>query len=415
MNRRAVITGLGIVSPIGIGIDAFWRSALAGRSGIGRPTLFDASKLAPECQIVGEVRDFDPRDWMPGHAHKMAGRFSQFAVAAAKMAVADAHLDLSEIDASRMMVAIGTSIGGLTDVHERNFSAFLTGDAVQPWTVLEHSSHAATSRIAMTIGARGSSTSLSSACTAGLDAIAVGAKKVTTGEASVVIAGGTESPLSAATIEAFRALGALSSWTGPAEEASRPFDKLRNGLVLAEGAGVVVVEAEDHARARGVRTYAVIEGSAAVTEGLHMRQLDPTGTATGDTIQAALRAADVPARAVDYIAAHGNSLVDYDAAETAGIKRALGKHAWSCPVSSVKSMCGQPLAAGGAIQVVATCLAIRDSVVPPTINYRVRDPLCDLDYVPNVPRPVRVRHAVLHAQSIGGTHIAMVLGAPDRE
>ena len=411
MTRRAVITGLGIVSPIGVGVEAFWRSALAGRSGIGRPTLFDASKLAPECQIVGEVRDFNPRDWMPAPAAKMAGRFSQFAVAAARMALDDSGLDVANTFPP-VQVSIGTSMSGLVDVEQPNFAEFIAGNPVAPWTVLEYSGHAAAGRIAMSTEARGQATTFTSACSAGLDAIAWASEKVIHGQATAVIAGGTDATLSAAAIEAFRLLGALSRWQGPPEQASRPFDRMRSGLVLGEGAGVVIIEEERAARDRGAHIYAVIRGTGSVTEGTHMRQIDTTGAATSQSIQLAMQRAAISPTDIDYVCAHGNSLVDYDAAETAGIKKALGSRAWSCCISSIKSMCGQPLAAGGPMQVVASCLVLRDGMVPPTINFEFRDPSCDLDYVPNYARHARVRTIVVHSQSIGGSHTALVLSQP---
>ena len=223
-------------------------------------------------------------------------------------------------------------------------------------------------------------------------------------------AGGTESPLSPYTLTAIHSAGVLSKWSGAPARASRPFDKLRDGLVIGEGAAVIVVEEEEHARARAARIYASILGSASLSEGGHLRRVDATGDSDARVIVRALRQADRFPQDVDYISAHGNSMVEYDAAETAGIKKAFGSHAWSIPVSSIKSMLGQSFAASGAMQVVAACLSLRDGIVPPTINYEVRDPACDLDYVPNVARRVRVRTALVHAHSMGGSHSALVLG-----
>jgi 3-oxoacyl-[acyl-carrier-protein] synthase II len=413
LKRSAVITGLGIVSPIGIGTEDFWASACAGRSGIGYPTLFDASKLPRECQMVGEVSQFDPRRWMPGHVGRTAGRFSQFAVAAAAMARDDARLRSANITAERLFVSIGTSMGGLVDVSNPNFHSFIRGEPMAPWTALEYPGHAATSHVAISGKGRGQIASFSAACVAGLDAIAWAAERVVRGDATAVIAGGTEAPLSEASLEAFRALGALSKWMGPPSEASRPFDRMRSGLVLAEGAGIVVVEDEANARARGASVYARILGCGSVTEGAHMRELDGSGQSVARSIQLALEAAGLHPESIDYVSAHGNSLPDYDSAETAGLKLVLGRRAESVPVSSIKSMCGQALAASGAMQAVATCLAIRHKIIPPTINYQFPDPACDLDYVPNVARKARVLTAVLHAQSIGGSHTSLVLASPD--
>ena len=412
MKRQPVITGLGIVSPIGIGVEKFWEAALAGRSGIGRPTLFDGSKLPAECRIVGEVRDFNPRTWMPAQTAKVAGRFSQFAIAAAKMAMQDSQLSLTPAVAEQCMVAIGSSMSGLADVEQPAHRSFLQGESMRPWTVLEYPAHAATSHVAIEIGSRGSTASPATACVAGIDAIATAAQSVANGQTPVVVAGGSETPFSPACVEAFRALGALATWPGRPEEASRPFDKLRSGLVLGEGAGIVVIEDEAAARARGAHIYARILGFASITEGAHMRNVDVTGEPAARAMAAAIDNAGLTRRDIDYVSAHGNSLVDYDISETAGIKLALQECAWSVPISSIKSMCGQAMAASGAMQIVASCLAIRDSTAPPTINYCVRDPACDLDYVPNMSRSVRIRNVLVHAQSIGGSHAALILGAP---
>lgn len=412
MKRQAVITGLGIVSPIGVGVERFWTSALAGRSGISAPTLFDASKLPPECQIVGEVTDFDVKQWMPGAAGRMAGRFSQFAVAAAKMARDDAKLDSAGIPPDRILVSLGTSMSGLIEATQ-SVARFLHSEVIPPWMVLEYPGHAAASHVAMTAQGQGQVAAFGTACVAGLDSIAWAAEKIRRGEATAVIAGAAETPLSPVSLEAFRSLGALSRWQGPPSEASRPFEKLRSGLVLAEGAGIVIVEEEEHARARNAQIYARILGSASITEAKHMREVDPTGDSVARVLRLLIHQADVSPRDIDYICAHGNSLVDYDAAETAGIKRALGKQALCIPVSSIKSMCGQALAASGAIQTIVGCLAIRDHVVPPTINYQYPDPQCDLDYVPNRSRAARIQTVAIHAQSIGGSHSALLLGSAD--
>ncbi|MBI2216016.1 MAG: beta-ketoacyl-[acyl-carrier-protein] synthase family protein [Candidatus Rokubacteria bacterium] len=406
-----MITGLGIVSPIGVGVDAFWRAALAGQSGIGRPTLFDASNLPPECRIVGEVRDFDPRDWMPSPAWKMAGRFSQFAVAAAKMATDDARLDMAGIAPDRVQVAIGSAMSGLIDVGEPCHEAFQQGREPSPWMANEYTAHAATSHIAIATGTRGQAVTMATACAAGLDAMAWAADQVRRGDATAVIAGATEAPLSPFALMICRSAGVLSKWSGAPELASRPFELLRSGLVLAEGCAVVVVEDEECALARGARPYARIASFASATEGTHIRRVDPSGATAAYTITTALAQAQLRSADIDYISAHGNSIPDYDAAETAALKRALGRHAWNVPVSSIKSMCGQPLSAGSAMQVVATCLTLRDQALHPTINHDRPDPSCDLDYVPNRSRRARVRHALVHSHSLGGSHSVMILSA----
>ena len=413
MKRQPVITGLGIVSPIGVGVEKFWAAACAGQSGIRTPTLFDASKLPPECRVVGEVTDFDPLDWMPPRAAKMAGRFSQFAVAAAKMACVDAGLDSAELPADQVKVSIGTSMNGQVDLGETTFAAFIKGKDVSPWTVLEYPAHAATSHIAIDAGVHGQTMTFATACAAGLDAIAWAAEEIRRGQARAVIAGGTETPLSPYALALFHSVGVLSRWQGPPAQASRPFDHLRSGLVLAEGAAVVVIEDEGSAQARGARIYARILSSTSSSEGAHLRKLDESGEGVASAMAAAVKQAALGPTEIDYICAHGNSMPDYDVAETAGIKKVFENHAWNIPISSLKSMCGQALAAASAMQVVGSCLTLRDQMLTPTINYLVPDPKCDLDYVVNVARRARIRKVLIHAQSLGGSHAAMILGAPD--
>jgi 3-oxoacyl-[acyl-carrier-protein] synthase II len=413
MKRQPVITGLGIVSPIGIGIEKFWSAALAGRSGIGRPTLFDASKLPPECQIVGEVRDFNPLEWMPARAVKTAGRFSQFAVAVAKMARVDSNLRPEEIPQDRVKVAIGTSLNGHIDVAEPNHDSFLRGCPVSPWAALEFPAHSATAHVAIDAQAAGQTTTFATACAAGLDAVSWGADQVRDGKATAVVAGATDTPLSEFMLRVFQSVGVLSKWQGPPDEASRPFDLWRSGLVLAEGAAALTVESQQDAEARNASIYARILGTASTTEGTHLRKVDETGESVARAIEGALQNADIAPREIDFICAHGNSMPDYDAAETAGIKRVFGRHAWNVPVSSTKSMCGQALAASSAMQVIVACLALKHQAIPPTINYEKLDPQCDLDYVPNVHRVARVRTVLVHAHSLGGAHVAMILAAQD--
>jgi 3-oxoacyl-[acyl-carrier-protein] synthase II len=409
VTRRAVITGLGIVSPIGIGAEAFWRSALAGRSGIGRPTLFDASKLPPECQIVGEVRGFDARDWMPGPAAKMAGRFSQFAVAAAKMALADSGLDLTTVPSERVLVGLGSSMHGIVDVGEPTLAAFMRGETVAPWTCLEYPAHSATAHIAIGASARGQITTMSTACTAGLDAVGWASDQIISKGAAAVLAGASDAPLSPYSLAAFHSVGVLSQWPGPPEEASRPYDARRSGLVLAEGSAVVLLEDAEHAHARGARGYAEVLGWGSSSEALHLRKVDLRGATGARAMRLAIERANIEPDEVDYIAGHGNSLPDYDTAETSAIKEVFGKRAWNVPISSNKSMCGQALAASSAMQVVVSCLTIRDGVISPTINYQNPDAACDLDYVPNEARHARVRTVLIHARGMGGSHTAMVI------
>ena len=407
--RRAVVTGLGIVSPIGIGVVDFWNSLQRGESGINYITSFDVSQLAPECRIGGEVRDFDPSEWIPKHLARSGGRFSHFALAAAKMAILDSDLTLTDIPNHRIMASFGTSMSGLVDVFLPAVSAFLRGEEMSPWAAREFPAQAATVHVANGIGAQGGGITLSTGCAAGVDAIAWAADQVRSGRADAVVAGATETPLSPATLDAFRLYGILSRWVGPPGMASRPFEFSRSGLVVSEGAAAVLVEDEERARRRGARIYAVLQGSGTTTEPLNGGRFEISGESAAYSMTQALKASDLKPSDIDHICAHGNSIPDHDLAETAAVKLAFGAHAASIPISSIKSMCGQAFAASGAMQVATTCLAIQNGLVPPTINYDVPDPKCDLDYVPNTARVVRLRHALVHVRSIGGTHVSLVL------
>jgi 3-oxoacyl-[acyl-carrier-protein] synthase II len=410
--RQPVITGLGIVSPIGTGIDAFWKNALAGRSGLGWFMDPDRSTLPVPCQIVGAVRDFRANDWMGGMVGRMAGRFSHFAVAATRMAMQDSRFDRSAIPSDRIKVALGSSMGALADTFEQSFTRFLLGEQIQPWTMLEYPVHAATSHVSAESGASGHPASFSTACCAGLDAVAWASEQIRNGSAHAVIATAADTPLSKHTLLTFHATGALSMWDGPPEQASRPFDARRSGLVLAEGAATLLIEDQHSANARGASPYATILGFASISEGGELRAVDENGEAAARAMSLAISQAGLTPHDIDYICAHGNSMLNYDAAETAAIKRVFGKHSANVPVSSIKSMCGHALSAAGAMQVVTACLVLRDGIAPPTINYQYPDPVCDLDYIPNVSRRVRARNILVHSHSIGGTHMAIVVGSP---
>jgi 3-oxoacyl-[acyl-carrier-protein] synthase II len=350
---------------------------------------------------------------MPAREVKTTARFSQFAVAAAQMARTDSRLDSAGIPADQVKVAIGTSINGYVDVAQPNYESFLRGGQIVPWGALEFPAHAATAHVAIRAGATGQTTTFATACAAGLDAIGWAAEQVASGSAAAVVAGAAEAPLSEFMLRVFHSVGVLSKWQGPPEEACRPFDMWRSGLVLAEGAAVLTVESQELAQTRTAPMYARILGAGSANEGSHLRKVDETGDSVARAIEGALRAADLAPRDIDLICAHGNSMPDYDLAETAGIKRVFGSHAWNMPVSSPKSMCGQALAASSAMQVVVGCLALRNQAVPPTINYEMPDPQCDLDYVPNSYRTARVRTVLVHSHSLGGAHFAMILATPD--
>jgi 3-oxoacyl-[acyl-carrier-protein] synthase II len=407
-----VITGLGIVSPIGVGVSEFWRAALAGTSGIGPIAQCRAENLPAWCRIAAEVKGFDPGTWGISSTNaRIMGRFTQYAIASSRMALRDSGLEGSTTALDHAKVVFGTCMSGLVDVQQPTFEAFLQGGRVVPWVSHEYPGHAAASHVAHAVGARGQTSTIATLCSGGLDAIGWGAEQVWRGSASVVIAGGAETPLSDYTMTAFHAAGVLSRWRGEPERACRPFDALRSGLVIGEGAAAVIIEEEEHARRRGARIYATIAGYESASEGGHLHRTDMTGETAARAMDAALAQAGIKPGDIDYVCAHGNAMVDYDAAETTALKRTFGRHAYNFPVSSLKAMCGQAFSASGAIQVVATCLVLRDGTVFPTINLDYPDPACDLDYVPNRPRRARVGRALVHSHAMGGSHSALILDA----
>jgi 3-oxoacyl-[acyl-carrier-protein] synthase II len=413
-RRRVVITGLGVVAPNGIGKDAFWNNLIAGKSAVDYVRAFDPSPYP--CKVAAEVRDFVPGDFIrPGQARTM-GRFAQFAVAAARLAVGDSGLSEARLPAAA--VCIGTAVHGIGDLGVPTHLDFLS----RGWTSigrsvgLEVTAHAATAHVQQELRVHGPMLTIASACCTGIDAIAWGADQIRSRGFNVAFVGAAEAPVSQFVFSLFLAGGFLSTWTGPPENASRPYDLHRCGLVLAEGGAVLVLEDLDHALARGARIYAEVGGYASVsevnTQDSEMRYVE----ALHGSIIRALTASQIDPCDVDYICAHGNATKFDDRAEAKAHRAAFGAHAYRMPVSSIKSMIGQPFAASGVLQAAAAALAIHHSVVPPTINYEFPDPSCDLDYVPNKARVARVRHALVHTHSLGGTvsgsHSALVLSEP---
>ena len=411
--RRVVITGLGVVSPIGIGKDAFWRNLVAGKSGVDYITAFDASPYP--CKVAAEVKDFEPTEFMRSRTAKQMARFSQFAVASTRLALDDARLDVNRVPASEISICYGTSVNGGGDVAATALLA-LEREGVQgvkPWSALEYPPHAASSYIAIEFGITGPALSVSSNCCTGLDAIYAGASAIRTGVSRAAIVGGCDAPIFPLSFGAFCALGALSKRNDAPARASRPYDALRDGIVLAEGAAALVLEELDMALDRGAHAYAEVLGHASASEAIGMRKGDLSGRAMAGAILSAIRDSDLSPRDIDHINAHGSSLQDYDICDSNAFKEALQTHAYRIPITSIKSMIGQPVSAAGALQVAASCLSIRHQVAPPTINQEVPDPKCDLDYVPNVARTARIKRALVNGHSFGGSVSALVVGICD--
>lgn len=413
-RRRVVVTGLGVVAPNGIGKDPFWESLVGGKSAIGPISLFDASPYP--CRIAAEVSNFRPQAFMLPARVKHRGRFSQLAVAAAKLALQDACLDLKTVRADRVRIGMGTSMAGFGDVADKAQAGFVKAgfEGIPIVTALEIAPHAPVAHVSTELGLKGQALTLGSACTTGVDAVAWAAMQIADGYADVAFAGATDAPLAELAYSSLSRLGILTKYEGPPSKASRPYDLHRDGIVLGEGAAVVVLEERDAAISRGGPVYAEVLGYGHGNEGGYGPRTDTAERALADAICAALAFAGLTSRDIDHINAHGNGLPDYDLVETRAFKAALGAHAFNIPVSSIKSMIGHAMGAASALQVAASCLTIQHGVIPPTINLDTPDPECDLDYVPLTARVGRVRRVLLNAHAMGGTHSVLILGAPTK-
>jgi 3-oxoacyl-[acyl-carrier-protein] synthase II len=410
-KRRVVITGLGAVAPNGVGKAAFWDSLRQGRSGIRRITHFDASQFP--CQIAGEVADFQPTAYLNRREVKRMSRVSQFAVVAAKMACDDASLEVTAENARRVGVCFGTN-GGKTEAFEEHLGFLDRGvRAIHPSLMFEFSPHSVSSHVAIALGASGVCGSVSTGCTAGLDALHWGYLQLCFGHATAMIVGSAEAFLSPFAFGSVCASGVLSKRNEAPQEASRPFELHRDGMVLSEGTGAVVLETLTQALERNARIYAEVLGCTTARDSLDLFRCDLSGSDMARVMEIALYQSGVSKSCIDYINAHGLGLRDYDAAETNAIKSVFGDQAYHIPVSSLKSIIGHPFAAASALQVVGSCLTMQYGIIPPTINYDTPDPCCDLDYVPHRARRARVRTILVHAHGMGGTDSALVLGKLD--
>ncbi|MDR7532397.1 MAG: beta-ketoacyl-ACP synthase II [Armatimonadota bacterium] len=410
MRRRVVVTGLGVISPIGIGHEAFWAALVAGRSGIRRITAFDPSPFAT--QIAAEVSDFDPTAYMDRKEARRNDRFVQFAYAAARLALEDARFTITPANATRVGVVIGSGMGGVITWEAQHRALLERGpDRVSPFFVPMVIGNMASGVTAILVGAKGPSECVVTACATGGNAIGDAARVIQRGEADAMLAGGSEAAITPLSLAGFAAMKATSTRNDDPPRASRPFDATRDGFVMGEGAGVVLLEALEAAEMRGAPIYAELLGYGTSTDAHHITQPDPEGDGASRAMLGALRDAGLAPEEVDYINAHGTSTLYNDRLETLAIKRAFGAHARRLAVSSTKSMTGHLLGAAGGVEAIACCLALRHQVIPPTINYHMPDPDCDLDYVPNAARPARLRAAMSNAFGFGGHNATLVLRA----
>jgi 3-oxoacyl-[acyl-carrier-protein] synthase II len=408
MKRRVVITGMGIVSPIGIGPQAYWDSLRSGRSGVGRVTFFDVSTYPS--QIDAEVKGFQPELYMDKKSLRRMDRFAQFALAAASMAIKDAGLDSDSIDKERVGVIVGSGIGGLSTIEEEYEVLRQRGASrVSPFLIPKLISNIAPGEIAIRWGFTGPNYSVSSACATSNHAMGDALRILRYGDADVIVAGGAEAAITPLGFAGFCSARTLSCRNDAPEKASRPFDKDRDGFIMGEGAGVVILETLEHAQARGVHIYGELAGYGATDDAYHITAPDPGASAAAKAMQLALMDAEVAPEKIQYINAHGTSTQLNDTTETKAIKKVFGAHAKKLAVSSTKSMTGHLLGAAGAAELIATVLCIEHQMVHPTINYETPDPECDLDYVPNRSRPMKLDCALSNSLGFGGHNAVLVI------
>lgn len=405
---QVVITGLGAVTPVGNDVPSMWQALLEGRSGVGPITAFDATPL--ETRFAAEVKGFDPGVWVSRKDARRMDRFTQFAVAAAAQAIADAGLQITPANAQRVGVVIGSGIGGITTILAEAETMRTKGPArVSPFLIPMMLSDTAAGQVAIQFGAKGPNLSVISACATGANAIGEAGEMIRRGAADVVLAGGAESGMVSLAIAAFNVMGAISRRNDAPQKASRPFDAHRDGFVFGEGAGVVVLESLEHARARGARLYAELAGYGASADAYHITAPQEDGEGAAAAMQMALDQASLGPADIHYINAHGTSTPLNDVSETKAIKRVFGEHAYRLPISSTKSMMGHLLGAAGAVEAIVCIKALQDGLLPPTINYETPDPDCDLDYVPNVARRAPIETAMSNSFGFGGHNACLIL------
>jgi len=408
-KRRVVITGMGVVAPNGIGIENFWDSLVHGRSAVRRITRFDASSYPS--QIAAEVSDFDPTDYMDPKTAKRLGRFAQFALAAAQMAIEDSKIGLNTIDPYRIGVVIGTGIGG-GDCIENQYTIFMEKGIrrLSPFAAVMICTHSAAGIISCKIGLKGPNTTIAAGCTSGLDAIYSAYNTIRLEDADIMLAGAGEAPITPCSVALFCTCGLLSRNHGEPTRTLRPYDANGNGTVLGEGGAVLVLEELQSALRRKAKIYGEILGYASGNEAYNIFEIDPSAEAASILIKKALDNAELKREDINYINGHGNGSPEYDLSETLAIKKAFGELAYKIPVTSIKPITGQSFSVTGILQMVTCLLVINKSIIPPTINHEQPHLNCDLDYVPHRFRRAEVSKALMNALGYGGGHTVMIVG-----
>ena len=406
---KVVVTGMGVVSPIGIGLEAYWDGLVHGRSGACGVSFFDVAPYA--CRIAAEVRDFKPENFIEKKKIRRMDRFTQFAMAATKLAMEDAGIDMSKENPERVGVIVGSGVGGLQTIEEEFQTLRERGPKrVSPFLIPKIIYNMASGEIAIQYGMGGPNYAVASACATANNAIGEAVRHIRYGDAEIMVSGGTEAAITQLGLSGFSQAGALAeSYNDNPTKASRPFDKNREGFLMGEGAGVVILETEEHAKARGARIYAELAGYGATDDAYHITSPSPEGKSQARAVRLALSDAKMNPEDVDYVNAHGTSTAINDKAETVVIKTVLGERARKIPVSSTKSMTGHLLGAAGGVELIATILSMHKGMVHPTINYETPDPDCDLDYVPNKAREWKVKSAISNSFGFGGHNAVLAV------
>jgi len=408
MTKRVVITGMGVLSPVGIGLEEFWTSLTEGKSGIGPVTHFDASNLATT--IAGEVKDFDPQKYMDKKEAKRMDRFTQFAVAAAAMAMEDAGLSKNNVDCERVGVILGTGIGGTNTFEDQHRVLGTKGPGrVSPFFVPMMIANMAAGHISIALGAKGINYTVITACASGTNSVGEAFKALQRNSADVIITGGTEAAITPMAMAGFASMKAMSTRNHEPQKASRPFDAERDGFVMGEGSAILVLETLEHAKNRGAKIYAEVVGYGCSADAFHITAPAPGGEGGARAMKLAIEDAGMSSEEVDYINAHGTSTDLNDKYETLAIKTVFGDHAYKMAVSSTKSMTGHLLGAAGSVELIASVLTIKNSIIPPTINLENPDPECDLDYVPNKARIQEVNVALSNSLGFGGHNATVIV------
>jgi 3-oxoacyl-[acyl-carrier-protein] synthase II len=408
MRRKVVITGMGLVSPLGLGVAENWDALVRGRSGIGPIRRFDASAFP--CRIAGEVRGFIPEDWVPKKDVKKMDLFIHYAMAASEMALKDADFTVTPAEAERVGVYIGSGIGGLPSIERQHSSLLQEGPRrISPFFIIGLIVNMASGQVSIRYGAKGPNQAACTACATGTHAIGDAYEIIRRDDADVMIAGGAEGVITPLCVGGFSAMRALSTRNDEPERASRPFDAGRDGFVIGEGAGIVILEELGHAVRRGARIYAELAGYGVSGDAWHVSAPSEDGDGPIRVMRLALRSAGVDPSAIDYVNAHGTSTPQGDVVESRALRAVFGERAGRIAVSSTKSMTGHLLGGAGGLETAITALAVFHDTAPPTINYETADPDCDLDYVPNEARAMPIRHALNNSFGFGGTNACVVL------